>query len=156
MPFLSLPKAVASNRRTRTKLQPLISIDLFRDLSDRTLTFGKTGSIWDKREEFFHVYMREEEIHMFSYFVGADDRWVYSHKFQVTQIAAKKLRPGSGAAWLATDEEFASLMESSGSPLFFIPMDIWDKPLKKLHGEYYGHVPGITCKPHPDDRDFSH
>lgn len=154
MAYLSLPKAVASNRRTKTRLQSLISTESFRDKSDRTLTFGQTGSISEDKVEYMHVYFRDKAIHVFSYFIGEDDRWLYSKKFQFSQVAATKLVPASGALWSATDEEFAHLMEVAGSPLFFVPMKIWGKPVELIEAKYFGHVPTLTCKPHPESLDF--
>lgn len=154
MPFMSLPKAVESNRRTRPRIPALISVDKFTDKSDRTLTFGVTGSVSDERIEYMHVYMRDEAIHVLRYFLGADERWFCSKKFQTSQVEAKTLRPPSGSAWSASDEEFAKLMETAGYPMYFIPLEVWGKPITRMHGDYFGHVSGVTCKLHTESLDF--
>lgn len=154
MSKLTLAEAVTRNRKNKPVVPDLISVDQFADKSDRTLAFGLTGSQTDGRVEVMHVYLREEHFHVFSYFIGPDDRFMYSRKFCATVLDSYKLHVPNGVEWSSADSTFVHLMAQVGLPLWLIPLEVWGQRPVKIHGEYFGHVPEVTCKPHPDSLDF--
>lgn len=154
MPKITLEQAVARNRKNKPVVPDFISIDQFDDRSDRTLALGVTGSQAHGRVEVMHVYLREQHIHVFSYFIGPDDRWLYSRKFSATVVDASKLHIPNGVEWATADSQFVHLMALIGLPLWLIPLEIWGRRPQKIFEEYFGHVPELTCKAHPDSLDF--
>lgn len=154
MPKLTLEQAVARNRKNKPVTPDLISVDQFEDKSDRTLAFGVTGSEIAGRVEVMHVYMREAQLHVFSYFIGPDDRFLYSRHFSATVVDAYKLHVPNGVEWSSADSTFVALMAKFGLPIWLIPLEVWGKRSERLFEEYFGHVPEITCKPHPESLAF--
>lgn len=154
MSKLTLAQAVASNRKLKPIIPDLISVSQFSDKSDRTLAFGLTGSQANERMEVMHVYLRDEHFHVFSYFIGPDDRFLCSRKFSATVLEPYKLFIPNGVEWSSADSTLVGLMAHTGLPFYLIPIEVWGKRPEKITGEYYGHVPEITCKPHPDSLDF--
>lgn len=140
------------NKRNSVVAPKLIKVEDFSDKSNRTLTVGLTGSISGNRVEVMHVYFRDEFINVFCYFISEDERFLGSKRFQVTQVLSEKLVPANGAAWNTTDAEFARMLESNGTPLRLIPIDVCGKkvesPVSEKDGVYFAQVPGLTCKQH--------
>jgi hypothetical protein len=154
MSKLTLSQAVARNRKNKPVVPDLISVDQFDDKSDRTLGFGVTGSQAHGRVEVMHVYFRDGSFHVFSYFIGPDDRFLYSRKFSATVLDSSKLHIPNGVEWSSADSTFVNLMALVGLPLWLVPLEVWGRRVEKIHGEYFGHVPEVTCKPHPDSLAF--
>jgi hypothetical protein len=154
MPKLTLAQAVARNRKNKPVVPDLISVDQLDDKTDRTLALGVTGSQAHGRAEVMHVYLKDEHFHVFSYFIGPDDRFLYSRKFSATVLDSYKLHIPNGVEWSSADSTFVELMAKVGLPLWLIPLEIWGKRPVKFHDEYFGHVPEVTCKPHPDSLNF--
>lgn len=155
MSKITLAEAVARNRKNKPVVPDLISVSQFSDKSDRTLAFGMTGSAAHDRVEVMHVYLKDEHFHVFSYFIGPDDRFLYSRKFCATVLDSYKLHIPNGVEWSTADQQFVDLMARVGLPLWLIPLEIWGRRPQKFPGtEYFGHVPEVTCKPHPDSLHF--
>lgn len=157
MPKLTVEQAYAFNKKTGavSGLPVLISVDKFADKSDRTLALGLTGSESGGRIELKHVYFREGDLHVFSYFIGPDDRFLGGAKFAATTLAADKLFIPNGVEWSTADSSFVIAMAKANYPLYLIPLTVWGKrPVELLEETYYGHVPEVTCKPHDDSLDF--
>lgn len=155
MPKITLEQAVARNRKNKPVTPELITIQQFDDKSDRTLAFGVTGAETGGRVEVMHVFLKDEHIHVFSYFIGPDDRWLYSRNFAATSVDSYKLHIPNGVEWSTADVQFVHMMAQVGMPLYLIPLEIWGRRPRKFKGtEYFGHVPEVTCKPHPESLAF--
>jgi hypothetical protein len=154
LPKLTIEQVFAFNKKTEPIRPIFISVDQFEDKSDRTLGFGLTGSEAHGRIEVKHVYFRDENFHVFSYFIGPDGRWLYSRKFSATVLEPHKLHIPNGVEWSSADSRFVTLMAKAGSPLWLTPIEVWGRRPTKIAEEYFGHVPELTCKAHPDSLNF--
>lgn len=154
MSKLTLPQAVTRNRKNKPVVPDLISVSQLDDKSDRTLAFGLTGSEANGRVEVMHVYLRDGHFHVFAYFIGPDDRFLFSRKFSATVLDAYKLHIPNGIEWSSADSTLVELMARNGLPYWLIPLEVWGERPERISGEYFGHVPEVTCKPHPDSLNF--
>lgn len=118
-----------------------ISIRDFQDHSDRTLSITRKISTSTTRSVpvIHHFFILDGQLHSHNY--EATERPLTTQFWSGEKVFARLLVGTPGPVYrapIATDFEFAEMMENMGLPLSFYDFDSPENQIEKIDGHFYG------------------
>lgn len=140
MTFINQRQYLDLKHRDELRHLRTVSVEDFKDKSDRTLTISRERLPSDGTESFRHIFFLNGLLHLHIYEVDESGQlntisW-RPDNILPTRDVEPLIRRGPGA----TDYEFATIMENLHIPiLFYVPESSYGH-MEPVDGEFLGHI----------------